>query len=254
MRRAFQGSGEVEQQKMSEGTGDERSGAGKARATRSARPSAPRPEPRQAAAAPATSRYSSFVSAMKIVLPLGAILLLGVILFYSGVFDGRDKLDIAFREIDQQPSDLRMVSPRVAGITADGQPYLMTADNATQDLSRPNYVTFENIHADIKLNEDEEWVSLTARAGIYNSEEQTLDLERQIDIFTTWGYEMHGESATVDFERGKLESVNEVKGHGPLGTLRADGMKAERATQVLRFDGNVRMLILPDQQGEEDKE
>ena len=147
-----------------------------------------------------------------------------------------------------------MVSPRVAGITADGQPYLMTADNATQDLSRPNFVTFENIQADIKLNEDEEWVSLTARAGIYNSEEQTLDLERQIDIFTTWGYEMHGESATVDFERGELKSINEVKGHGPLGTLRADGMKAERATQVLRFDGNVRMLILPDQQGEGDKD
>src|SRR5690606_18659135 len=198
MRRAFQDSGEVEQQKMSEGTGDERSGAGEARATRSARPSVPRPEPRLAAG-PAKSRYSSFVSAMKIVLPLGAILLLGVILFYSGVFDRRDELDIAFREIDQQPSDLRMVSPRVAGITADGQPYLMTADNATQDLSRPNFVTFENIQADIKLNEDEEWMSLTARAGIYNSEEQTLDLQQQNDIFTTWGYEMHGESVRVDF-------------------------------------------------------
>ncbi len=27
-------------------------------------------------------------------------------------------------------------------------------------------------------------------------------------------------------------------------------MKAEHATQVLRFDGNVKMLILPDQPGE----
>ena len=66
---------------MSEGTGDEKSGAGTARATRRPRSSAARPEPRYATAPPPKSRYSSFVSAMKIVLPLGAILLLGVILF-----------------------------------------------------------------------------------------------------------------------------------------------------------------------------
>src|SRR5690606_16497761 len=107
-----------------------------------------------------------------------------------------------FREIDRQPGDLRMVSPRVAGMTSDGNPYLVTADNATQDVSQPNFVTFENIHADLKLNQEQDWMSLTARSGLYNSESQTLDLEQQIDIFTTWGYEMHGESATIDFERG----------------------------------------------------
>ncbi|MBX3506546.1 MAG: LPS export ABC transporter periplasmic protein LptC [Parvibaculum sp.] len=233
---------------MSEGTGDERSGAGTARRVRGE----PGFEPR-APQRPGSSRYSSFVSIMKIALPLGAVLLFAVILFYSGVFESKDDLDIAFREIDRQPGDLRMVSPRVAGMTSDGNPYLVTADNATQDISKPNVVTFENIHADLKLNQEEDWMSLTARSGIYNSELQTLDLEQQIDIFTTWGYEMHGRQATIDFERGELRSESEVEGHGPLGKLRADRMRAERATQVLRFDGNVRMLILPDQQSEGDE-
>lgn len=231
---------------MSEGTGDERSGAGAARRIRSGAPiERPAVPPR-----PVQGRYSRFVSAMKIVLPLGAAVLLVVILYYTGAFDRSDDLDVTFREIDNQPSDLRMVSPRVAGMTPDGNPYLVTADNATQDIDRPNVVRFENIHADLKLNEEQDWMSLTARHGVYNSEQQTLDLEQQIDIFTTWGYEMHGRSATIDFDRGELTSETGVEGHGPLGTLKADRMKAERATRVLRFDGNVRMLILPGQRGE----
>ena len=238
---------------MSQSTGDEPEGSGAAR-----RRPVPRTgslaEPRPIADRPVEGRYSRFVSLMKIVLPLGAVLLLGVILVYSGVFRGKDKLDIAFREIDTNPSDLRMVSPRVAGVTADGKPYVITADNATQDPARPNFVTFENIHADIKFNEEEDWMSLTAADGAYNSEAQTLDLQDQIDIFTTWGYEMHGEEATVDFDKGVLRRDKVIKGHGPLGTLRADRMTAEHATQVLRFDGHVKMLILPDQPGEGDEE
>lgn len=231
---------------MSEGTGDERSGAGTARRVRSGAPI----ERRVAPPRPVQSRYSRFVSAMKVALPLGAVVLFVVILFYSGAFDREDDLDIAFREIDRQPGDLRMVSPRVAGMTSDGNPYLVTADNATQDITRPNFVRFENIHADVKLNEEQDWMSLTARSGLYDSELQTLELEQQIDIFTTWGYEMHGQSATIDFERGELRSETGVQGHGPLGTLQADRMTADRASQVLRFDGNVRMLILPGQRGE----
>ena len=77
-------------------------------------------------------RHSSFVSIMKIALPLGALVLLGIVLFYSGVFDSRDRLDITFREIATLNNDLRMVSPRITGLDKSGQPYLLTADTATQ--------------------------------------------------------------------------------------------------------------------------
>ncbi|ABS61818.1 protein of unknown function DUF1239 [Parvibaculum lavamentivorans DS-1] len=239
---------------MSEGSGDDPSGGdpatGRRRpAPRSAAPVPPRPVQDR----PVNSRYSSFVSLMKVGLPVGAIVLLGVVLVYSGVFDSDDRLEVTFREIDTQPSDLRMVSPRLDGVTSDGKPYVITADNATQDPASPNFVTLDNIQADIKFNEEEDWLSLTATSGRYDSEAQTLNLSRQIDIFTTWGYEVHGEEATVDFDQGMLTSEKEVTGQGPLGTLRADRMRAHNATQVLRFDGNVKMLILPDQPSEGDE-
>lgn len=238
---------------MSERPGDETAGAGTAR-RRPAPQSAGQVPPARGRTERREGRYSRFVSLMKIVLPLGALLLLALILFYSGVFDRNGDLDVAFREIDTQPSDLRMVSPRVAGVTGDGSPYLVTADNATQDPSEPSFVTFENIQADVKMEGETDWLSLTASRGRYNSETQMLDLTQKIDIFTTWGYEMHGEEATIDLSEGTLKSETEVQGHGPLGTLRADRMSADHATQVLRFDGNVKMLILPDQpsQGEEE--
>ncbi len=239
---------------MSEGTGDDPSGGDPATGRRRPAPRIATPAPPRAVQdRPIHSRYSRFVSLMKFVLPLGALVLLAVVLFYSGVFDSDDKLDITFREIDTQPNDLRMVSPRLAGVTGDGKPYVVTADNATQDPASPHFVTLDNIHADIKFNEEEDWLSLTATSGRYNSEAQTLDLTKQIDIFTTWGYEVHGEEATLDFENDTLMSEKEVTGQGPLGTLRADSMRANHATQVLRFDGNVKMLILPDQPSEGDE-
>src|SRR3546814_553438 len=77
-------------------------------------------------------RHSRFVSAMKIFLPLGAMALLVTVLFYSGIFDSRDRLDISFREITTLNNDLRMVSPRITGLDKSGLPYLLTADTATQ--------------------------------------------------------------------------------------------------------------------------
>lgn len=235
---------------MSQGSGDDPAGG---------RPPGWRPAPRSGITPPARSseprqsRYSRFVSVMKIALPIAALVLLGTVLTYSGLFDSSDKLDVAFREIDRAPADLRMVSPRVAGVTSEGDPYVVTADNATQDPSYPNYVTLENLQADLKLDADKEWMSLSAPGGRYDSETQMLDLSNRVDVFTTWGYEFHGEEATIDFGQGKLTSGKEVKGHGPLGTLRADSMSADRKQQVLRFDGNVKMLILPDGQSEGDE-
>lgn len=238
---------------MSQGSGETEAGERRERG-RPARPVTAHAAPPARRAA--QGRYSYFVLLMKVVLPLGAAALLAVVIYYSGVFDGGDRLDVTFREIETRPDDLRMVSPRIAGVTGDGRPYVVSADNATQDVNRPNFVVLENINAEMKLDEqpgaDAEWITLTAAGGLLDSESQTLELTQTIDIATAQGYAFRGTHAVVDFAAGTITSDSEVSGEGPLGTLRADRMTADHTGRVMRFEGQVKLLIHPDRPSEGD--
>lgn len=188
-------------------------------------------------------RHSRFVSAMKIALPLGAIALLVTVLFYSGMFDSRDRLDISFREITTLNNDLRMVSPRITGLDKSGLPYLLTADTATQATSKPSHIVLDNVQADLKLAGDTDWVSLISTSGLLDTETDVLDLHQKIDIYMSSGYEFHGTAASVDFRNGKIVSDTPVEGHGPMGTLRADRMTANNGERKMRFIGHVKVRI-----------
>jgi lipopolysaccharide export system protein LptC len=189
------------------------------------------------------SRHSRFVSAMKVVLPLGAVALMATVLFYSGIFDGRDRLDVTFREISSLNNDLRMVSPRVTGLDKSGRPYLLTADTATQAKGQPSHIALDNVQADLKLSDEADWVSLSSASGLLDTETQILELRQKIDIYGSSGYEFHGTSGRIDFREGTVSSDEPVQGHGPLGTLRADRMTADNGERTLRFTGHVKVRI-----------
>ncbi|MDO8423236.1 MAG: LPS export ABC transporter periplasmic protein LptC [Parvibaculum sp.] len=192
-------------------------------------------------------RHSSFVSMMKIALPLGAVALFALVLFYSGVFDSRDRLDITFREIATLNNDLRMVSPRITGLDKSGQPYLLTADTATQGKAGTSLIELDNLQADLKMSDDGEWVSLAATSGLLNTETETLDLNQKIDVYVSTGYEFHGTEGQINFRNGDFVSNAPVEGHGPAGTLRADKMTADNATKTMIFTGRVKMRFYGEQ-------
>lgn len=192
-------------------------------------------------------RHSSFVSIMKIALPLGALVLLGIVLFYSGVFDSRDRLDITFREIATLNNDLRMVSPRITGLDKSGQPYLLTADTATQGAAGTSLIELDNLQADLKMSDAGDWVSLAATTGLLDTETQTLDLNQKVDVYVSNGYEFHGTQGQINFRNGDFVSDAPVEGHGPAGTLRADKMTADNSTKTMIFTGRVKMRFYGEQ-------
>lgn len=202
------------------------------------------------------ARYSRFVSWMKIGLPLAAIAVLIAILVASGVLWPDDKIDVSYSEVAVKNDGLRMVSPRVTGLNQDGLPYTMTADTATQNPTTPNYVTLENIKAEMTLDEANGQINMKADRGLLDSDAHTLALQDNIDLFTSQGYEFHASQADINFKAGSLSSRQPVTGQGPLGTLSAETMTADHANETLHFEGKVRVVIQGDQltrYGEEDQ-
>ena len=197
----------------------------------------------EASAMAAYERHSSFVTIMKIALPLGAAVLLMIVLFYSGIFDKRDKLDITFREIASLNNDLRMVSPRINGLDTSGRPYLLTADTATQSKTNPSQIALDNVQADLKLTDGDDWVSLSSTTGLLDTETEQIRLSPKIDVYASTGYEFHGSSGLVDFRKGIFSTDDPVEGQGPAGTLRADSMTADNETRKIIFVGHVKMRL-----------
>jgi len=199
--------------------------------------------PIEASAMAAYERHSRLVSIMKIALPLGAAVLLVVVLYYSGIFDKRDKLDITFREIASLNNDLRMVSPRINGLDASGRPYLLTADTATQSKTNPSQIALDNVQADLKLTDGDDWVSLSSTSGLLDTETEQIKLSPKIDVYASTGYEFHGVTGMVDFRKGTFSTDDPVEGHGPAGTLRADSMTADNNARKIIFVGHVKMRL-----------
>ncbi|MDF1628136.1 MAG: LPS export ABC transporter periplasmic protein LptC [Parvibaculaceae bacterium] len=189
------------------------------------------------------SPYSRFVTGMKIALPALAILLLLTVFISSGTFNARPEIAITFQEVGELNDDLRMVSPRITGVDRKGRPYVVTAETATQTVDNPNRIHLENINADLLLDAGGDWLSITSRFGTLETEGETLNLREQIDVYAAEGYEFHAQTAQMDLKNGGLVSHDPVHGQGPVGTIRANGVKAIENGEKITFTGGVRVVV-----------
>ncbi len=190
------------------------------------------------------ARYSRFVRAAKIMLPVSAFAIVAAMLVFAFVYESDDRLTVRFSNVQQVDNDLRMVNPQFSGVDAERRPFLVTAEAAIQDPQNLRAVTLQTLQADMALSPTA-WVSVNADEGLLDTESETLTLAGSIDVYSDTGYEFHMERATIDFNEHRVETQSPVVGQGPLGTLRADRFIAEDTGQNLRFDGNVRMRIFP---------
>lgn len=173
-------------------------------------------------------RYSRFVVIMKRALPLAALALIAAVVAYSlqpRLQDGR-KLSIIFQKL-HITNDLMMSSPRLTGEDSQGNPYVVTAERAVQDLKNRKHARLEKVEADITLKKGD-WINLTGAQGWLDMAEQKLWLWGVIDVFSDNGYEMHTSAADIDMLTGTVVGKKFVSGQGPLGTFYADKFKIDR--------------------------
>lgn len=189
------------------------------------------------------STYSQFVTAMKILLPALAAILVITIFISTGTFNSRDELAITFQEVDALSDDLRMISPHITGVDRKGRPYVVTADTATQAIDEPNRITLENLEADLMLNDGGDWLSITSRFGTLLSDVERLTLTESVDVYSTAGYEFHAQIATINLQDGSMTSDQPVYGQGPIGTINANGVEAANSGELIRFTGGVRVVV-----------
>lgn len=208
-------------------------------------PSRNRPSVRQNDIFANARRHSRRVGLLKVGLPVVALLLIAVFAGWAWLSAPKGfTADVAGSAV--KDGKLVMANPKLNGFTKDNLPYAMTAERAIQDLSDTSRIALEKIDARLPI-EAESWADIVADSGIFDNENNTLDVTSPMTIKTNEGMLAQLQSAFVDMKTGKITSSDPVSISMNGSTLDADTMFVEDRGKIIVFKNRVRMTILPDQ-------
>jgi lipopolysaccharide export system protein LptC len=198
--------------------------------------------PRLAATQAMIARYSRFVGAMRLLLPLIALGLVAVLVAWPDPYEDDKGFRLTFSNLRTGNGELAMENPRYVGRDSNGMPFEVTALSATQDKEDRKRVSLETIQADMTLS-DGTWVSLTANHGIFHQDREVLELGGMVNLYSDRGYEFHALTASADLAAGTVVTADPVRGQGPFGILEANAMRVSDKGKRMIFQDGVKVTI-----------
>jgi lipopolysaccharide export system protein LptC len=187
-------------------------------------------------------RYTRFVAVMKRALPSAAFAVIAAVLAFFFVQRQPARLSMTYEKLGHIENDLAMIKPHLTGADDKGNPFVITADAAIQDAKNPKRARLRKIEADLALDKNG-WVNADAAGGEIDMKAGTLDLNGGINLYTDTGYTLQTSAASLDLNKWIVHGHNEVTGHGPLGTIRADEFHFDRESGHLLLQGHVQNVI-----------
>ena len=194
-------------------------------------------------------RYSRFVTRMKLLMPTMAVGLLLLVAVWPRIQAAMEHVSVSIPRLDTSAArDLKMVDMRYSGFDRHNRPYTVTADVARQRPGKDDTVELDAPRADM-TTENGTWIAINSYTGLYQPQHQLLDLFGKVDIFQDRGNEFHSDSMHVDMGKSTAESSDPVEGHGPFGSIAAQGFRLEDRGAVIYFLGKSHVTLRDDQLG-----
>ena len=201
--------------------------------------------------------YSRAVAWMKVLLPLGAVVLIAAIFVTA-----RDKGDLTkiftAEELATLGAGLRLDNPRFAGLTEQGEPFAIRADWALPDSAMPRMIDLERPEGEIEMS-DGRTIAARAATGRMHRKDKTLVLEGGVVLDTSDGY--HIETGLIEFDLGAktANAPGPVSGTGPRGQIDAGSFRAAAGeggagTGQIWFENRVRLVFIPDKGPDKDEQ
>jgi lipopolysaccharide export system protein LptC len=193
----------------------------------------------------AARRHSRFVRVLRVVLPVVVVAggLGGVAV--TAWFDplrALVKLPVNLGGVVVSGTKITMQQPRMAGFTRDSRPYVMTARTATQDVTSPDILELDDIHATMEAR-DRGAFDVSARSGVYETRTEKLTLRENI-VVTSANYEALLTEAVVFVQAGRMISEQPVEVKMLQGTINSKRMEVLNSGEVVRFEGDVIMNVV----------
>ncbi len=186
-------------------------------------------------------RHSRSVRLLKIAIPGLSILIVLVMAAMIAISSYLSNLGLG--TISLTSDGLVMDKPELSGHDGD-RSYRVTATRAIQRISDPRIFDLEAIIAELHLDKKQR-ISITANAGTYQSQDESLELTGGIDVTTNEDQSAHFEELFVDLKSGSLTTNSPVSITTAHGTLKATRMRFNKADGTLQFTDGISMTLQP---------
>jgi lipopolysaccharide export system protein LptC len=190
-------------------------------------------------------RHSRAVRVLRIGIPIVVVIGVTIIslMTYFNPLRMLAKLPVNLDNLVVSGTKLTMEKPHLSGFTKDARAYEFTADAAAQDLTKPNIVELRNIRAKLAM-QDKTTVEMSATTGIYDTKEETINLNRDILLSSSNGYKGRLSQALVDVRKGSVVSDQPVELELLQGVLNANKLEITDSGDLVRFHGGVDMVLM----------
>lgn len=190
------------------------------------------------------ARHSRRVRLLRIAVPAVVVVAMMAIIGASifNPFRILAKLPFEVGNLVVSGTKVTMESPRLAGFMPDQRPYELRARTATQDIKDPKFVELSELDSTLEM-EDKTTVRLKSRKGLYDSKAQLLDLQEDVFVKNSTGYEARMDQAFVDLGKGTVSSDTPVAVKLLNGTIDSQRLRITERGAVLRFEGGVVMNL-----------
>ncbi len=192
--------------------------------------------------------YSRLIAWLKILLPLGALILLSTIFLYSRGPDPIATLPVLTGGADPTTSE-QVGGPFYAGTTEGGQGLTLAARQARITDANSSNMTADDLRAVIDI-ENGNRIVINATVGQMEEGDRLL-LRDGVTLESTSGYTVRTDGLNSAIDRVAIESTAPVQADGPGLTLSAGKLRVEETGETadiqLLFTDGVKLIYMPQQ-------
>ncbi len=167
-------------------------------------------------------RYTRVVRLLRILLPLAALVIIGVLISRLNQSPQNIQVMPTTEETAEPSGEIEMLAAKYSGVDAAGRPFRITAERASRPLAGDENVMLESPVGRMQLD-GEDWIAARADTGRYRAEDSRLLLQGNVKLYNNTGYVLVTEKMVVSTSDGRAVSETRVRGKGPAGTIDAKG-------------------------------
>lgn len=206
--------------------------------------------PRRRAARPGRARayaqarrHSSLVRLLRILIPVGSALAVGILVVFAFFNPFAQQAGLSIQAVGVTGTQVTMQSPRMTGHRGDNRPYEVTATMAVQDVRKPNVIELRQMQARLTVDDAGNHARLRAETGLFDSGRERLDLKGRVQVETDQGQKADLLSASIDFKANTVVSREPVKVTLTNGVIEAETLDVVEGGKVITFTGRVRSVF-----------
>lgn len=187
--------------------------------------------------------WDRVVGLIKVVFPLLAALLLATIIVWPLLQAQEFSFLLSKDKVAMSKERLRTDTAVYRGQTGNGQPFEIRAAGAVQKSSAVPVVELSRLSADVKM--DDGPARVTAPGGRYEIDHDLLVIAGPVKLDSAAGYSLNGADVRVSLLERTVMTDLPVTGTVPLGTFRANSLRADIGGRRVMLGGGTHLHIVP---------